>query len=49
MNCEWEMRKGRRILKLRYGLKILVKEAYLLSQKYNVKIKIAIDKINILI
>lgn len=44
VNCEWEMRKGRRIVKLRYGLKSLVKKAYLLSHKYNVKIQIAIDK-----
>ena len=44
VNCEWEMRKGRKIVKLRYGLKSVVKKAFLLSQKYKTPIKIALDK-----
>lgn len=42
VNNEWHMRRGRRILKLRYGLKNVFKKAYLLSQKFGIKIKVSL-------
>ena len=44
VNCEWEMRKGRRITKLRYGLKNIFKKAFLLSQKFKTTVKVVLKK-----
>lgn len=46
VNNEWMMRKGRRIIKLRHGLKSLAKKAHLLSKKYQIEIQIRMEKQN---